>query len=121
MRSFHATVNDKYQVDSILRGVDPQYLSPNSRFGRAFYVCEQSETAQSELRYHGVDPTHVIRYWMDPTVMRILDLAQASVAKKYGYAGGPISQHTQAIGAKARRDGFNVIRFFSEHASGKIN
>lgn len=121
MKAFHATLNDRNQVGSILAGIDPQYLSWNSRFGRAFYVSDEPETALAELRYHGADPTHVIQYSMNPYFMRVLDLTHAKVAKKFHYAGGPITTHTQAIGVVALGDGFNVIRFFSEHAPGKIN
>lgn len=121
MHAFHATLNDKNQVDSLLGGVDPDYLSPESRFGKAFYVSDEAETALAELRYHGADPTHIIRYSMDPSAMRILDLTRARVAKKYHYEGGPITPYTRAIGAAALGYGFNVIRFFSENAVGEIN
>ena len=53
--------------------------------------------------------------------MKVLDLTDPNVAAKYGYTGGPITSETQAIGAAARRDGFNVIRFYSERDIGKIN
>lgn len=48
--AFHATLNDKSQVSSILNGIDPKYLNPNSRFGKAFYVSEDAGTALAEMK-----------------------------------------------------------------------
>jgi len=119
--AFHATPNDRNQISSILKGIDPKYLNPDSRFGKAFYVAEEPGTTLAELMHHGIHPTHAIRFSMNSDAMRVLDLTNPNVAAKYGYTGGPITSQTQAIGGAARRDGFNVIRFYSERDIGKIN
>ncbi|MBA5607396.1 DUF4150 domain-containing protein [Duganella sp. FT3S] len=117
---YHATSGAK-QADSILKGIDPKYLNPNSRFGKAFYVAEEPETALAEMAHYGIDPTTGIRFSMDSGAMKVLDLTNPKIAAKYGYKGGPISSDTQAIGVKARAEGFNVIRFNSERAMGGVN
>jgi hypothetical protein len=53
--------------------------------------------------------------------MNVLDLTDSRVANAWGYNGGPISSTTQAIGADARLQGFNVIRYYSERAPGAVN
>ena len=53
--------------------------------------------------------------------MNVLDLTDSKVANAWGYNGGPISSATQAIGAEARLQGFDVIRFYSERAPGAVN
>ena len=73
------------------------------------------------MRHHGVDPTHVIRFVMTIKVARILDLTKPHLAAKYAYLGGPVSSATQAIGEAALRDGYKVIRYYSERVTGKIN
>lgn len=118
---FHATLNDKGQVGSILGGIDPKYLNPNGRFGRAFYVAEEPDTALAERKYYGIDATHMIRFEMDVATIKVLDLTKLDVASKYSYVGGPISSDTQALGTKARKAGYNVIRYYSERDHGKIN
>ncbi len=119
--AFYATLNNKSQVSSILNGIDPKYLNPNSRFGKAFYVSEDAETALAEMKHYGIQPTHVIRFLMNHSAMSVLDLTEPDVAAKYDYVGGAISSVTQAIGAAARRDGYNVVHFHSERAAGKSN
>lgn len=120
---WHATPNNKGQVQSILNGIDPKYLSADSRFGQAFYVAEQPGTTLAELSHHGIDATHGIRYELNRDAMKVLDLTDPNVARSFSYKGGPITAETQAIGLQAQEQGFNVIRFYSERAkdSGGIN
>lgn len=118
---FHATRNDRGQVGSILNGIDPKYLNPNGRFGKAFYVSEEPDTALAEMRHYGIEPTHMIRFEMEIVVVKALDLTRLDMASKYGYTGGPISLDTLALGAIAQKDGYNVIRYYSVRDTGKIN
>jgi len=118
--AFHATMSEK-QAESILKGIDPKYLNPKSRFGKAFYVAEQPETALAEMKHYGMEPTTGIRFSMNKSAMRVLDLTKPDVAKAYGYVGGPITSATQSIGPAAIKDGFNVIRFYSERNPGGVN
>jgi hypothetical protein len=37
-------------------------LNPESRFGAAFYVCEQPGTTVAELAHHGMDAKYSIRF-----------------------------------------------------------
>ena len=93
-------------------------MNANSRFGTEFYVAEQLGTALAELAHHGVAPTTGIRFSVNQDALRVLDLTDASVARAWGYKGGPISSHTQALGTSAANQGYNAIRFTSERAVG---
>src|SRR5690606_10213018 len=94
---FHATTSAN-QTQSVLRGIDPKYLNPDSRFGPAFYVARNPETALAELTHHGASSTHGIRFALDESKMRVLDLTDSATARAWNYSGGPISSSTQAIG-----------------------
>jgi hypothetical protein len=114
---FHATTSSN-AAQGVLNGIDPKFLNPNTRFGRAFYTAEKPETALAELAHHGATPTHGIRYSIDVSKVRVLDLTDPHVAAKFGYGGGPITPQTQAIGARALEQGYSVIRFPSLRGEG---
>ncbi|MCU7647287.1 RES family NAD+ phosphorylase [Pseudomonas aestus] len=105
----------------MLSGIDPKYLNPNSRFGAAFYVGESPSTPLAEMAHHGVKPTHGIRFNVDASKAKVLDLTDPAVAKEWGYNGGPITSKTQQIGMDAKDQGYNVIRFGSERDPGGVN
>jgi len=117
---FHATTNPQ-AAQGVLSGVDPKFLNPNNRFGAAFYVAERPGTTLKELAHHGASSTHGIRFDFNTSKAKTLDLTSPDVAKAWNYNGGPISSATQQIGAKARDQGFNVIRFKSERDLGGVN
>jgi len=117
---WHATTNPG-AAHGVLSGIDPKFLNPNSRFGAAFYVAERPGTTLAELAHHGATPTTGIRFTLDRGAMNTLDLTNPSTAEAWNYGGGPISSTTQAIGQKARAQGFNTIRFYSERAPGSVN
>ena len=117
---WHATANPR-AAQGVLNGIDPAYLNPNSRFGAAFYVAEQPGTTIAELSHHGVDPTHGIRFELNPNAMHVLDLTNPKIAGAWNYKGGPITPATQRIGIEAQEQGFNVIRFRSERANDGVN
>lgn len=98
--------------------IDPKYLNPNARFGRAFYVAENAGTTLAELAHHGAKGTHGIRFSLNSKAAKILDLTDPAIAKAWGYTGGPISSATQSIGTRARAAGYNVIRFNSLRGKG---
>jgi filamentous hemagglutinin len=80
---FHATTSPQ-AAQGVLGGIDPMYWNPNSRFGRAFYVAEGPATAFAELAHHGATPTHGIRFSVDLSGARVLDLTDPSVASRFG-------------------------------------
>ncbi|MDZ7616040.1 MAG: RES family NAD+ phosphorylase [Patescibacteria group bacterium] len=101
-----------------MKGIDPKYFNPKSRFGKAFYVSEMPDTTLAELYHHASAGTHTIRFTLNSKAARILDLTDPAVAKAWGYSGGPITSTTQALGGRARAAGFNVVRFTSERGRG---
>lgn len=106
------------QTQSVLNGIDPKYLSPEGRFGRAFYVAEVPETAVFEVVHHGYTPTQSIRFTVDLDKAHVLDLTDPEIAKQWGYAGGRMTPETRALGRKAREAGYNAVRFPSERGAG---
>jgi RHS repeat-associated protein len=117
---WHATTNSR-ATEGVLGGIDPAFLNPNSRFGPAFYVAENPSTTLAELSHHGVVASHGIRFEVNREAMKVLDLTDPKVAKKWGYNGGPISSGTQSIGERAQGSGFNVVRFYSERHEEGVN
>lgn len=71
-------------AQSVLNGIEPKFLNPNARFGRAFYVAELAETALAELAHHGAQATQGIRFKIDYSAARILDLTDLATAKGMG-------------------------------------
>ncbi|WP_036293552.1 RES family NAD+ phosphorylase [Methylosinus sp. PW1] len=118
--AYHTT-DSSGKAQSIVNGVDPKYLNPKSRFGKAFYVAQEPETALAEVAHHGMSPNAGIRFELDETAMKTLDLTDASTAEAWGYARGPISSKTQEIGELARQKGYNVIKYPSERNAGGTN
>ncbi len=53
-----------------------------------------------------------------PGKVRVLDLTDPDIAKQWGYAGGPITPETRALGERAREAGYNAVRFLSERSAG---
>jgi RES domain-containing protein len=114
---FH-TVTDPRAAQGVLDGVNTAKLNPQSRFGKALYISDDASTTLAELSYHNAAPTQTIRYEMDLTKAKILDLTDPTVAKSWGYDGGPISNATKAIGEQAQQAGYNTIKFQSMRGAG---
>jgi hypothetical protein len=70
------------------------------------------------LYHHSSVGTHTIRFTFNPKNARILDLTDPTVAKAWGYKGGPITSATKALGPRAQEAGFNAIRFSSQQGEG---
>jgi uncharacterized Zn-binding protein involved in type VI secretion len=117
---YHATTSPA-QAQNILNGIDPKYLNPQSRFGAAFYVAVQPRTALAELAHHNVVATTGIRYEVNIKALRVLDLTNPELARKYNYHGGPITPATKEVGTRAVVDGYNAIKFNSERSVGEAN
>ncbi len=116
---YHATPATAARVQGLLSGIDPKFLqNPYNRFGPAFYVSERGGGAFAEVVANGHSPLYEIRYSLNTARMAVLDLTDPEMALAWGYSGGPVSSATQAIGTRARRCGFNVIRFKSIRGSG---
>jgi filamentous hemagglutinin len=115
---WHATPTPGAARSILENGIDPAFMSANSRFGRGFYIAEQPETSLAELAHHGVEPSTGIRFSINQDALRMLDLTDPNIASVWGYSGGPISSSTQAIGARAAQSGYNAIRYSSEQAAG---
>ena len=58
---------------------------------------------------------------LNKNAVRLLDLTDPKIALEWGYDGARISTMTKAIGADAKSQGFNVIRFNSERAANGVN
>jgi RHS repeat-associated protein len=95
----------------VLDGIDPARLRPNNRFGRAFYVGESGQTAVDEVTSHGGNYTHIVRFDMNLSGQKVLDLTNPRVANGWGYNSTLEYGQTQAIAEKARQAGYSVIAF----------
>jgi filamentous hemagglutinin len=102
-------------------GIDPDFLSSESRFGAAFYVAQNPETSLAELAHYDTEPLMAINFSMNSGAANVLDLTNPEIASAWGYQGGSITPATQAMGSQARAQGYNVIRYYSERAPGTIN
>jgi hypothetical protein len=118
--AFHAT-STAQQAQSVLKGIEAKYLKPESRFGPAFHVAMEPDTALAELAHYGIEATTGIRFELNSEKMKILDLTNPAISQKYGYTGGPISSKTQALGQTALENGYNAMQYPSERASGGTN
>jgi RES domain-containing protein len=98
--------------------IDPSRFSPDTRFGKAFYIADKGDVAVAEIAHHGATPTHMIRYKLDLSKAKVLDLTDPAVVKKWGSPGGNNYAKTQAIAKKAQEAGFDAIRFPSQRAGG---
>jgi hypothetical protein len=106
-------------VENILeKGIHPDYLNPNTRFGKAFYVAESPNTSIAEMGHYGINPSTGLRFSIQKEKMKVLDLTKPSVAKQWGYAGGEKTLQMRELGEHAKAKGFNAIRFNSERADG---
>ena len=72
-------------VASVLKEINPNYFQADTRYGAGFYVAQQGETAIAEVTYHGGDPAagKVIRYEMDVSKIKALDMSDPAIAKAY--------------------------------------
>jgi hypothetical protein len=107
---YHAVKNPQ-AAQGVVDGIDPRYFNPESRFGKGFYVAEKPETALAEMGHYNVRPTHGVRFQLDMSKARVLDLTDPATAAKFGYVGGEKSALTRAIGTRALQEGYNAIRF----------
>lgn len=88
------------------------------RFGKAFYVSVEGETAVAEVAASGKIPAQVIRFDFNASAAKVLDLTDPTVAAKWGYIRGPVTAETRAIGPKAIQAGYDAIKFPSERGAG---
>jgi hypothetical protein len=109
-KTVYHTVTSPSHAHGILKGIDPAFLNPNSRFGKAFYTSDDAGTTLWELFHHNAPSTHTLRFDLNISKAKILDLGDPAIAKAWGYTGGPISDATKAIGPRAISAGFNVIK-----------
>ncbi|OPY57938.1 MAG: hypothetical protein A4E56_03458 [Pelotomaculum sp. PtaU1.Bin065] len=108
----------KEETQSVLNGIKPELMAKDSRFGRAFYVAEKGETAVQEITKHGKEASHVIRYELDVSKAKVLDLSDPKVANKWGYTASDSYKESQKIAEKAKEAGYNVIKFKSLREEG---
>ena len=106
-------------AQSVLDKIDPRRFDPGARFGNAFYVAENGQTAVDELAAHSRRATHVIRYGLDLSKTRILDLTDPSAAKAWGYVQDvkAYTEH-QALARRALAQGYNMVKYQSYRGAG---
>jgi len=117
-KTVYHTVTNPGAGQGVLNGVDPKFLNPDSRFGKAFYMSDDAGTTLSELAHHGATGSHTIRFDLNLGKANVLDFTDPSIAKAWGYTGGSITDATKAIGPNAIDAGFNVIKVPSLRGSG---
>lgn len=58
---YHSTAREG-AAENILRGIDPQFFNPKSRFGGGFYTSTDVSTTIGELEHHGFARVNTINY-----------------------------------------------------------
>jgi len=106
-------------TQSVLDKILPEKFDPSARFGQAFYVAQQGETAVAEVAAHGGKASHVIRFQLDLSKAKVLDLTDPAIAKAWGYVED-VNAYTahQQLAQKAMEQGYNVIKFQSYRGPG---
>ncbi len=117
-KTIYHTVGSPGAGQGVLSGINPNFLNPDSRFGKAFYISDDAGTTLAELAHHGVKGSHTIRYNLNLSKANVLDFTNPSVAKAWGYTGGNISPATREIGERAIDAGFDVIKYPSLRGAG---
>jgi hypothetical protein len=105
-------------TQKVLDGIDPKLFNEEARFGKAFYVAEKGDTAIREVAHHGNEATHIIRYELDVSKAKVLDLSDPRVAKKWSYRADEGYEESKVIAEKAKQDGYNVIKYKSLRGEG---
>ncbi|MEG3753032.1 RHS repeat-associated core domain-containing protein [Psychromonas arctica] len=117
-KAFHV-VDEGWKADSILEGINPKYFNPDSRFGGGFYIGNDGTTVVKELAEHGFDAKYAIRYDVDFTGSKVLDLTDPHIANNWGFIPkGTSTEASQVIGQLARDNGYDAITFSSYRGSG---
>ena len=141
--------SDAY-VQSLLDEINPAYFGKDTRYGAGFYVAQKGETAIAEVTYHGGDPAKgkVIRYEMDMSKVKALDMTDPATAKAYKVEEAFAHEHAveakvaakraegvlsdkelerlintkyakfQEIGSQAQTEGYNAVKFPSVRGEG---
>jgi RHS repeat-associated protein len=94
----HTTGNPQ----GVVNGIDPAQLGLSNRFGPAFYVAQDGQTAVNEVASHGGNYSYVVRFDMNLNGQRVLDLTKPGVAQAWGYNSALSYESTQAIAERRR-------------------
>ena len=137
-------------VQSLLDKIDPQYFGKDTRYGAGLYVAQHGQTAIAEVTYHGGDPAvgKVIRYEMDMSQIKALDMTDPATANAYGADAAFAHEAAveadvvieksrgildakqiqeleatkyakfQEIGTRAQAEGYNAVKFPSVRGEG---
>lgn len=106
-------VSSAEQGQSILDGINPVFFNPNSRFGKALYITEDPETGVAELKHHGMNITHILRYKINLEQAKVLDLTSSEIARNWEYLSPHSLNNSQKIALMAKKKGYDVIKFRS--------
>lgn len=121
-------------MQSVVDDIDPKYFNDTNRFGAGFYVAEKGDVAIAEVTHHGINPDQakMIRFELDKSKLKILDLTDPEIAKKWEVnEASQIEKQFEEIGKenqkydgfkeiskKAQEQGYNAIKFTSKRADG---
>jgi RES domain-containing protein len=110
----HAVTNPQH-VQGIVKEIDPKKLNPDSRFGPAFYLAENYQTAIIEVWSHGRKATNIVSFDLDSSQANILDLSNSKIASEWGYDSS--QKQAPEVAKMALEHGFNVIKYPSVQGS----
>lgn len=116
---YHATSSAK-NIDNVLKKIDISPRQKENRFGSGFYLAGSPKTSFKEV---GPSSKYTIRYNLDISKAKILDLTNKNIAKKWNYKGDSTSDYasSQRIAKQAKKQGYEVIQYRSEKASADTN
>ena len=116
--TLYHSVTSARNGQGVLNGINPEFLKPDNRFGKALYLAENPNTTLAELTNHNSIGVNTIRYVFNSEAARVLDLTKQPLAKILGYSKGAPYEIAQPLAQRAQQSGFNVIRYPSARALG---
>lgn len=118
-RNVYHTTSSSKNIDYVLKKIDISKSHPTkNRFGSGFYLAGSAKTSFKEV---GPSSKYTIRYNLDVSKAKVLDLTNKNIAKKWNYKGGNDYASSQRIAKEAKKHGYEVIQFRSEKASKDFN
>lgn len=112
-------VTSEGAANSVVKGIDPKYFNPQSRFGGGFYVGNDKGTIVRELEYHGGVATNYVEFEMNLTNHKVLDLTNSTVQMQWGFTPGVTGEQAcREIASRAIGQGYSAIKVGSYRGSG---
>lgn len=103
--------------------MNPALLEMLRSLRKAFYVSNDLGDVANQLKFHKATFEDFIRYKLDLSKAKVLDLTDPIIKTKYGFDKRftRVYASHQAIAERAGREGYNVIKYGSFRTKGSYN